>query len=89
MVSQTLHKKWIFPLRISSVNMTKSAETADLATFTEGVLNGKIQFLCSEMFDSFNGDCESNCQHCQWISQWKKTSTSELLLMHGKSRKKT
>ena len=30
-----LHKKWSFPLRISSVNVTKSAETADLVTFTK------------------------------------------------------
>ena len=35
----TLHKKWSFPLRISSVNVTKSAETADLVTFTEGKLH--------------------------------------------------
>ena len=31
-------KKWSFPLRISSVNVTKSA----------GILNGKLIFLCSE-----------------------------------------
>ena len=39
----TLHKKWSFPLRISSVNVIKS----DLVTFTEEILNGKLRFLCS------------------------------------------
>ena len=41
---ETLHNKRSFPLRISSVSMTKSAvlETADLATFTEKILNGKL-----------------------------------------------
>ena len=35
-----LHKKWSFPLRISSVNL-------DLVSFTEEILNGKLHFLCS------------------------------------------
>ena len=43
-----LHKNWSFPLRISSVNVTKSAVPADLVTFTEEILNGKLHFLCSE-----------------------------------------
>ena len=34
-----------FPLRISSVNVTKSAETAYLVTFAEETLNGKCHFL--------------------------------------------
>ena len=34
-----LHKKRSFPLRISVVNETKSA---DLDTFTEEILNGKL-----------------------------------------------
>ena len=41
----SLHKKWNFPLRISSVNATKLAETADLVTFTEEIGNGKLQFF--------------------------------------------
>ena len=41
-----LHRKFSFPLRISSVNVTKST-TADLATFTEEIPNGKLPFLCS------------------------------------------
>ena len=32
-------KKWSFPLRISSVNVTTSAFPADLVTFTEEILN--------------------------------------------------
>ena len=54
----SLHKKWSFPLRISSVNVTKSAEespnstkeTADLVTLTEEILNGKLHFLCSDIY---------------------------------------
>ena len=38
----TLHKKWSFPLSISSVKFP-----ADLVTFTEEILNGQLQFLCS------------------------------------------
>ena len=34
---------WSFP----SVNVTKSAVSADLVTFTEEILNGKLHFLCS------------------------------------------
>ena len=40
-------KKWSFTLRIFSVNVTKSAETANLIIFTEETLNGKLYFLCS------------------------------------------
>ena len=40
-----LHKKWGFPLRISSVNVTKS----DLAIFTEEILDGKLHSLCSDV----------------------------------------
>ena len=45
---QTLHKKRSFPLRIFSVNATKSTGNANLVTFTEEILNGKLHFLCSE-----------------------------------------
>ena len=38
-----LLRKRSFPLRISSVNVTP----ADLVTFTEEILNGKLHFLCS------------------------------------------
>ena len=43
----TLHKKLSFPLRISSVNVTKSAGTVDLVTLSEEILNRKLHFLCS------------------------------------------
>ena len=36
LVFKTLHQKWSFPL------------TADLVTFTEEILNGKLYFLHSE-----------------------------------------
>ena len=55
-VTITLHKKWSFPLRIFSVNVTKpqfphiywrNPDPADFLTFTEEILNEKLHFLCS------------------------------------------
>ena len=41
----SLHKKRSFPLRISSVNVTKSA--GNLNGKSKEILNGKLYFLCS------------------------------------------
>ena len=43
----TLHKKWSFPLRIFSINVTKSNPQfpTDLVKFTEEIFNGKLHFL--------------------------------------------
>ena len=48
-----MDKKRKFSLRISSANVTKSTD-ADLAIFTEEIHNGKIHFLCSEMFKTYD-----------------------------------
>ena len=44
-----------FSIKDSSVNVTKSSgnmqETADLVKFTEEILNGKLHFLCSVLFN--------------------------------------
>ena len=40
-------KKCSFSLRISSVNVTKSAVFCGLVTFTEEIFNEKLHFLCS------------------------------------------
>ena len=40
---EMLHKKWSFPLRISSVNATK---------FTEEILKKELHFLCSETYET-------------------------------------
>ena len=46
--NNTAQKKSSFPLRISSVNVTKSAVSSyQMVTFTEEILNGKLHFLCS------------------------------------------
>ena len=58
----SLHKKWSFPLRISSVNVTNPQETADLVTFTEEILHGKLHFLCSVWVKIF--DLKDN--NSQW-----------------------
>ena len=60
----TLHKKWSFPLRISPVNMTKSAVSCSLVTFTIEILNGKLQVLCSitQIIETEKKDeCSSIC----------------------------
>ena len=48
-LSHKLHciRKWNFPLRVSLVNVTKSAGNCGLITFTGEILNGKFHFLCS------------------------------------------
>ena len=48
--TESLHKKWSFPLRISSANVTKSAVYfgfGHIYSFTEEIFNGKLHFLCS------------------------------------------
>ena len=42
-----MHKKRSFPLRISSVNVTKFAVSCGFVTFTEEILTGKLHFCCS------------------------------------------
>ena len=42
-------KKWNFPLKIFSVNVTNPRFPADLVTFTEEILNAKIHFFCSAL----------------------------------------
>ena len=48
----TLHKKWSFPLRISSVNVTNQQFPADLVTFSEEMLNGKLHILSNATKES-------------------------------------
>ena len=56
-------KNWSFPLRISSVTVTKSAGNyAYLITFTEEILNGKLHFLCSDT-------CKNNVFDNSFFSQ--------------------
>ena len=43
----SLDKKWSFPLKISSVNVAKSAGNSRFVTFTKETFNGKLHFLCS------------------------------------------
>ena len=45
-----LHKKWSFPLRISSVSGPKSGENFGFATFSENILTEKRHFLCSDNY---------------------------------------
>ena len=43
----TLHKKWSFPFRISSINVTKSAVSCGFDHIYQKILSGKLHFLCS------------------------------------------
>ena len=57
----SLHKKWTFPLRISSVNANKFA---DLVTFTEEIVNGRLYFLCSALLMQNNEKTSGLVQLC-------------------------
>ena len=48
---ESRHKKSSFPLRMSSVNVTKSP--VDLVTLTNEILNGKLHFLSREVWIFF------------------------------------
>ena len=53
-------QKKSFPLRISLVNVTKSQKTADLVMFIKEILNGKLHFLCSVIYqDKSRYTCSS------------------------------
>ena len=45
---ETLHQKLSFPLRISSVNVTKSAVSCGFGHIYYEILNEMLHFLCSE-----------------------------------------
>ena len=47
-VNETLHKKSSFPLRISSVNVTKK-EKADLVALTREIFNEKLNFCAVKL----------------------------------------
>ena len=42
----TLHKKWNFPLKVSSVNLTKSADSCGFGLIYWRNRNGKLLFFC-------------------------------------------
>ena len=77
----TLNKKWSFPLRISSVNVTKSAGNGqDLVTFTEEIRNGKLYFLCSVKFTENTILTLLNISGWLWASMTKLSSWLHYLL---------
>ena len=53
----TPHKIWSFPIRISSVNVTKSAVFWGFGHTYWRILSGKLHFLCSDMFDFKSKKC--------------------------------
>ena len=92
LTSSTLHKKWSFPLWISSVHTTKSAETADLVTFAEEILNGKLHFLCSAISFFLSGWLsfllQKSVEQCmvfdsRCIKEWKETKIAKI---YGKTK---
>ena len=58
-------QKWSFPLRISSVNVTKPKKTADLVIFTEQILSGKLHFLYSGLYLFFKNSSANYLQYSQ------------------------
>ena len=59
-----LHKKWSFPLRISSVNVAKSTV---LVTLTEEILNGKPHFCAVNHIYTNQEKCKRITCGKQWI----------------------
>ena len=47
LIEKSLHKKWSFPSGISSEIWPNQQFPADLVTFTEEILNGKLHFFCA------------------------------------------
>ena len=43
----TPHERWRFPLKVSSVNVTKSAVSCRFGNIYWGILSEKLYFLCS------------------------------------------
>ena len=61
----SLHKKWSFPLRISSVFPQISADLVKLAT--EEIFNEKLYFLCIDFllyYQSFESSCFWSNSEC-------------------------
>ena len=54
----TLHKKWSFRLRISSVNVTKSSGNCGFGHIYWKIFTGKLQFLCSVILDNYSSSYE-------------------------------
>ena len=75
----SLHKKWSFPLRISSVNVTKLEFPADLVIFTEEIVNGKLHFLCSA-FLNFSVADDLNCFWMGGISDRPHNAFSDICI---------
>ena len=46
-LTNTVQKKWSFPLTISLANVTKSTISCGFGLISEEILNGKLHFLCS------------------------------------------
>ena len=59
-IQHAMHKKWSFLLRISSINVTKSA--------MEEILDGKLHFLCSDV--NWMSHVLSTHALCQEVSVW-------------------
>ena len=66
----SLHKKWSFPLRISSVNF-EICRKLDLVTFAEEVLNGRLHFssndyisYCSVVNVTIRNVCQPSSDQC-------------------------
>ena len=86
-----MDKKRKFSLRISSANVTKSTD-ADLAIFTEEIHNGKIHFLCSEMFKTYdNAAWRAAKNFLEWrlstgvfISDWEKNKKNDITFIPKK-----
>ena len=78
----SLHKKWSYPLRISSVNLTKSAANSGFGHIYWRNLNGKLRFLCRVLF-SFSFyfylyiHTHLSMEMCMWLCEYVPVWLSE------------
>ena len=66
----TRHKKWSFPLRVSSVNVTQSADSCiNLLHLDEFVVKFSIVFIVAWYFFGrfiLLFDLDEHCELCRW-----------------------
>ena len=62
--------KWSFPLRLSSINVTKFEFPSNLFNFTEDILNRKLLFLCSAAIVNSVSNYAKFSSYVAYLHKW-------------------
>ena len=65
-----LYKKWSFPLRLSSINVTKFEFPSNLVNFTEDILNRELLFLCSAAIVNSVSNYAKFSSYVAYLHKW-------------------